>query len=122
MSTMVCKQMGLFEEATVDEDARWLEHYLEATGRWHSAADLALAHGEEDGDVGRRWIRSLAQMSDRVISGQRGYKHVRHATAEEVEHFVNWMESQGKKMISRAERTRQVKAAIQEPTSEGVVA
>ncbi|HYG36371.1 MAG TPA: hypothetical protein VEC99_16375, partial [Clostridia bacterium] len=62
--------------------------------------------GREDSDDSRRWVRALAQASDWVISGQKGYKHLSHATAEEVNHFIHWMESQGKKMIGRAERMR----------------
>lgn len=93
-----------------DPNVTWLERWLEAKGGWVTARQLCVTAGrEENGD---RWVRALAGASEWVISGQRGYKHVKHATAEEMSHFVNWMESQGKKMIERAERLRRNAHAV----------
>jgi hypothetical protein len=50
----------------------------------------------------KREVRRQASMSSRIISGQYGYRHVAHATREEMEHFVNEMRSQARKMIKRA--------------------
>jgi len=99
-------QLGLFQMSSEDLNVQWLEGYLRECQRWMTAQDLVVLVGKVNSDDSRRWIRTLAQASEWVISGQKGYKHLEHATAEEVNHFVNWMESQGKKMIGRAERMR----------------
>ncbi|HSM84593.1 MAG TPA: hypothetical protein VLT16_00520 [Candidatus Limnocylindrales bacterium] len=93
--------LPLFEVSKDSENVRWLERYLQASGTWLAAQYLADLVQKDD-----RWIRALAAASDWVISGQKGYKHIEHATAAEVEHFVNSMESQAKKMFGRAERMR----------------
>ncbi len=99
-------QMELYRVAAEDPNVGWLEKYLEATAEWLSAGQLAVIAGRGDGEQGRRWVRALAEGSEWVISGQKGYKHLEHATAEEIGHFVNWMESQARRMIARAERIR----------------
>lgn len=86
-----------------DPNVAWLERTLTVVGDWMLAKELANASG---GRLSDRDVRLLAEGSDCVISGQRGYKHLDRATAEEISRFVAWMESQGKKMIGRAERIR----------------
>jgi len=44
----------------------------------------------------------VASECENIISGQRGYKHIAHATPEEINHAANWLESQAKKMSERA--------------------
>ena len=104
--------LPLFQVAPEDPNVAWLEGYLKEARDWMRAAQLVVLINKPDNDDSRRWLRALAQASDWVISGQKGYKHLEHATAEEVNHFINWMESQGKKMISRAERMRRNAHAI----------
>lgn len=79
-------------------DVAWLENLLSGAGCWMTASDIALTIGGRRCD---RDIRELASQSANVLSGQKGYKHVEHATAEEVDHAANWLISQGKKMIKR---------------------
>lgn len=103
--------LPLFEAPEKDaENVRWLENYLKSSRDWMEGGALELIAGREK--YQGRWVRALAQASEWVISGQKGYKHLEHATAEEVSHFVNWMESQGKKMIGRAEKIRRNAHAI----------
>jgi hypothetical protein len=107
MTEQVEMQLGgvMVEVAAVEKDLRWLESYLREKATWMTAAEI-LVLVDRNTDEGQRWLRKLAQVSDWVISGQKGYKHLSHATGAEVDRFVCWMESQGKKMIGRAERMR----------------
>jgi hypothetical protein len=71
----------------------------------HEGRLIAIARNAWHTTFGRvkdRDIRQLASESPNIISGQRGYKHVAHATAEEINHAANWLESQAKKMSDRA--------------------
>ena len=97
--------LPLFQAPPSDASVLWLERYLKEVADWVPAARLAELQNRP-GDEGKRWIRAVAEASEWVISGQKGYKHLEHTTAEEVNHFVNWMERQGKKMIARAERVK----------------
>ena len=84
-------------------DAAWLEEMLRGAGTWMSARDITLS---TRGVVGDRAVRALASGSPWIISGQKGYKHLEHATAEEIAHASNWLISQGKVMIRRGLRIR----------------
>ena len=91
-------QLGLFESRAGDANVQWLETLLRGAGCWMTARDIMQTC------VGRlqdRDVRELASASEWIISGQRGYKHMEHATAEETDHASNWLVSQGKKMIKR---------------------
>ena len=99
-------QLPLFEAAPEDPNVQWLEQLLKDCASWQAAREILQLAGKPNTDDGRRWVRALAQASQWVISGQRGYKHLHNATAEEAGHFVNWMESQAKKMTRRAEKLR----------------
>jgi hypothetical protein len=91
-------QLGLFEVARNDVNVQWLEKLLSGAQCWMTAADIALStHGR----VGDRDLRALASASEWIISGQKGYKHLEHASPEEIAHARNWLISQGKKMIRR---------------------
>jgi hypothetical protein len=92
-----------FVAAPADPNVKWLEDLLEGAKCWMSAKDICLT---TFGKVLDREVRELASASGNVISGQRGYKHVRHATAEEINHAANWLISQGRKMIQRGVRIR----------------
>jgi hypothetical protein len=81
-----------------DADVAWLENLLQGAKCWMSAKDICLT---VVGRLGDRDIRALASETNRVISGQKGYKHIENATPEEIAHSANWLISQGKKMIKR---------------------
>lgn len=82
-----------------DPNVAWLEELLRGAACWMTARDIEHTSG---GRVGDRDIRALASASAWLISGQRGYKHLEHASPEEVAHAANWLESQAKKMSDRA--------------------
>lgn len=83
----------------VEAQASWLEKLLLQAKCWMTARDIQLTNM---GGVIDREIRQIASESANIISGQKGYKHIAHATAEEVNHAANWLESQAKKMSERA--------------------
>lgn len=86
-----------------DVTVLWLENLLRDANCWMTAGDIVLTtHGKTN----ERNLRSLAAESDWIISGQKGYKHLEHATAEETNHAANWLESQAKKMGERAGKIR----------------
>lgn len=100
-------QLELFRPAATNPNVAWFVEILFVNGGWMRAADiLAIVPPDFDGltdrDV-RAWAEAAAP---KVISGQRGYKHTDHATAEEIKMFINTMESQGSKMLSRANKVR----------------
>lgn len=105
-NTTIQPELGLYDVPAVAQDVQWLERVLREVKGWRSARELADLAGQGDSEEGRRWVRSLASASDWVLSGQKGYKHLDHATAEEIKRFVEWMQRQGRKMIERAERMR----------------
>lgn len=96
-------QPGLFDVAPDDANVQWLEGLLLSAKVWMTAADIEETCGGRAGD---RDIRALASASCWVISGQRGYKHLRNATAEEASRCCHALESQAKKMGERAGRLR----------------
>jgi hypothetical protein len=92
-----------FQAAPDDVNVRWLEDLLDGAKCWMSAKDICLTtHGK----VLDREVRELASASKWIISGQKGYRHVKHSSPEEVAHAANWLESQAKKMSDRAGRIR----------------
>ena len=94
-------QPGLFDPAprhAVEQDVQWLENLLKGAGCWMTAGDIMLT---VIGRLSDRNVRELASQSNRIISGQKGYKHIEHGTPEEIAHSANWLISQGKKMIKR---------------------
>ncbi len=87
------------------EDLKWLEATLKAAGDWRTSTELLTSIGRLS-ENDRRWLRTLASASEWTISGQLGYKHLEHATLEEINHAANWWESQAKKMADRAQTIR----------------
>jgi hypothetical protein len=104
--------LPLYEAGPDDPAVQWLEQQLRECQCWKTAAELLTLVGKEGSADGPRWIRMLAEATRWIVSGQRGYKHLEYCTPEEISHFVNWMESQGKKMIRRAERVRRNAHAV----------
>ena len=80
-------------------DAAWLEQLLHGHGRWLTAADIFELSGKMVDD---RRVRKLASASGWIISGDSGYKHLEHATPEQIEHATSRLESQAKQMAERA--------------------
>src|SRR5690242_18468382 len=90
-----------FQAAPDDVNVRWLEDLLEGAKCWMTAKDIMLT---TNGKLLDREVRELASASKWIISGQKGYRHVKHSSPEEVAHAANWLESQAKKMSDRAGR------------------
>jgi hypothetical protein len=99
------EQLNMFPPPPVG-NVTWLEELLNDRKAWMTAADVLRCVGKDDTDDQKRMVRRLAKASLWLISGQKGYKHISHATAEEINHFVNWMESQATEMTRRAEAIR----------------
>jgi hypothetical protein len=102
-------QLQLPLAAAPAPDGRVLElvEFLHHHGDWVRAAKLCWLVGEANTESGRRRVRALAEAAaPDVISGQRGYKHVEWATADETARFIGWTESQARKMTARAEAVR----------------
>lgn len=84
------------------------EHEIEALvsalrelGRWATARELVALGYEE------RHLRAIAEHSDgRIISGQRGYALMACCAPAEIDRAASWLESQAKKMLTRAARIR----------------
>lgn len=95
-------QLGLFNVKPATATVSWLERFLLERLGWHTAADILAGARRPADDNGKRQIRQAAAESRWVISGQRGYKHLNHATAEEIDHAANWLRSQGEEMIARS--------------------
>ena len=99
-------QLGLFEAAPTDTNVVWLETFLRQHKRWIKAADILKWFNRADDDSQKRLLRELAAASEWILSGQRGYIHIEHATPDEIHHCCAWLESQAKKMGERAGRLR----------------
>lgn len=113
-------QLELFRPPVTDPNVIWLADYLFEYGNskesveslgWQIAKEILTAipqHLREgEAKIDDRTIRAWAEAAaPKVISGQHGYKHTDHATAEEIRRFINTMESQGGKMIERAQKIR----------------
>ena len=87
-------------------DVAWLEGLLRGAGCWMTAGDILLSVNRAKADDSKRWLRELASASVWILSGQKGYKHIEHASAEEINHAANWLESQARKMAGRAAALR----------------
>jgi hypothetical protein len=101
---MIGPQPDLFKQPrhAEDSDVQWLENLLDWQKGWMTSSEILRAVFKDATENKQRWLRELASESVWIISGQRGYKHLKHATAEEIEHAANWLESQAKKMSDRA--------------------
>jgi hypothetical protein len=103
MTAPTTPQRDLFTFSPGDPNVVWLENLLLGAQCWMTAADIAQS---AMGRVGDRDIRALASASEWIISGQKGYKHIEHASPEENAHASDWLISQGKCMIKRGCRIR----------------
>lgn len=100
-------QLPLFECAPDDPNVLRLVGLLARAADWLTAREILEQLGLEPNEDNRRSVRAWAEAAaDELISGQHGYRHIDRASAEEIHHFVSWMNRQGDKMKLRAARTR----------------
>lgn len=81
----------------------WLEGWLREHQGWHTSPRLCEASGHRLSD---RTLRLLASQSDQIISSAQGFKHLSHATPDEVRHFLNDLLSRAKALAKRYGRVR----------------
>ena len=99
-------------QALTESDRASLDHlveYLDSIKRWVTAGELLEIpiFYSPNTESSRRWLRNLAANSDgQILSGQRGYRHIRHATPDEIDHAANWLEHQAQTMGHRARSIR----------------
>lgn len=103
MSPALELELPLFRTTPADPNVQWLESILDERRGWLTAREIAAASGDRVDD---RQVRALAAASPSIISGQRGYRHLRHASAEEIDHAASWLESQARAMLDRSVRIR----------------
>lgn len=97
------QQPPLFQVDPDDPNVDIFVDFMRSAHRWLRASDILSEWRMEDTDSNRRLIRALAEASGAdIISGQKGYRHIEHASPEEVHHAAAWLESQAKKMSDRA--------------------
>lgn len=93
-----------FEIHPDDPNILFLVELLQGSG-WRTAAELREtinARVNSGRKVCERYIRALASASSgQIAGGQRGYKLVKEMTAEEYQHWRNWMVSQSDEMRRR---------------------
>ena len=95
-------ELQMFKAEADDPNVRHLLEILANHGSWLTARQI-----EHLTQWSERQIRAYAEASEgRIISGQHGYKHTRHATPEEVHHAAAWLEAQAAKMATRAAAIR----------------
>jgi hypothetical protein len=94
-------QLKMFQAASSDENVRELERLLLEYRGWMSAALIGSKTGWNSDKV-----NALARASVDLISGQHGYKHIRHATAEEQNHFHNGLRSRARELLRRLIRSQ----------------
>jgi LmbE family N-acetylglucosaminyl deacetylase len=70
---------------------------------WITAHDALVILGFEASENRKRWLRKLAEASDgQIISGQAGYCHIDHATADQIVAAAAQLEHQAQAMGNRA--------------------
>lgn len=87
-------------------DVLLLEEHLARAASWSLAREINIL------DWSDRDIRRCSEISDNIISGQRGYIHILHATPDEIAHCADWLQHQGLLMLHRSQRIRARARAI----------
>ena len=86
------------------EGAEWLRRLLWQSGQWLTCREIIRYSADRTCE---REVRRWAEVAEgEVISGQLGYRHTQRATAEEIQHACDWLESQAQRMMERSVRTR----------------
>lgn len=105
-------ELGFHDVAPDSPDAQWLARWLEEHPGWHLATDILRTLGrDEESEDEKRAIRAAASARVEVLSGQKGYCHIKHAVDAEFQHTVSGWESQARKLNDRAIRARQYRHA-----------
>lgn len=100
-------ELPLFEAQKDDPNVQDFVALIARADGWLTASEVLGRLLMVNTDSNRRLVRAWAEAAeDEVISGQKGYRHISRCTPDEINHFSNWMLSQGKKMIRRALKTR----------------
>lgn len=94
-------QLRMFAAAPTDENVRELERILLDYNGWMSSSLIGSKTGWNSDKV-----NNLARVSADIISGQLGYKHLRHASASEQAHFANGLISRIRELGKRLTRFR----------------
>ena len=98
------EQLSFFAVPPEDPNVKWLVDLLLRKGGWMTASQISEVAGDRIDD---RRIRALAEAAGGwVISGQRGYRHIQHEKAGEIDHCVAAWESQARRMLDRSRKTR----------------
>lgn len=101
-------ELGLFENAKASDHLARVLLILDGRG-WVLAADLLREMNLPVSEGNKRKLREVANQSGgQIASGQDGYKLVRDMTADEYNHFRNWMKRQADQMTARILRSDQV--------------
>lgn len=87
-------------------DVEALERLLLRAGGWRTESEVLVALGRADTESQKRQVRRWANLSPRIISGQDGYKHLKHASVAEVQHCCAALECQAKEVAERVGRIR----------------
>lgn len=101
-------QLSLFAPPPMpeDPDAVALVKYLERAFTWRTRAQIMKDLGFDE-----RRIRAARKASHfQIVAGQKGFRHIRHCTADERAAAPDQFESQGKDMLVKADRKRKVVA------------
>jgi hypothetical protein len=89
------------------QDVDLLVNLLDHHGGWLSAADCCKLFQRTPNENSKREIRKMVEKSNGwIISGQKGYCHLCHASAEEANHAENWIEHQAKLMGDKVRAIR----------------
>ena len=93
------------EEKAVQRLDRLLD--ILSDGRWYKGSELCqLLHTNE------RVVRRIADLSaGRILGSDKGYRMLRHATNDEIDHAENRLISQAKRMMERAAQYRKERNA-----------
>ncbi len=99
--------LPLFTAAAADPNVITFTDLLRAAPDWLTAAQCLAALNLPVTEANKRLTRAWAEASDGdIISGQRGYRHARKATPDEIAHAANWLDHQGDRMKLRAHKIR----------------
>lgn len=98
--------LPIFQAQQDADQVRLLEDILRSNSDWMTSAAILVRMGLKVDENTRRDLRRLASKTANIISGTRGYRHMDHATTDEITHAVATLESQAKEMLSRATRIR----------------
>lgn len=96
-------QLLLMPDQRTDVNVEFFKQWLKESQGWFTAAEILTHWGLKVDEGNRRWLRRLASDGEpSIIGGQNGYRHIDHATIEEISHCANFLESQATEMLRRS--------------------